>query len=59
MLTEMIAGLPIEGIEYLPERRLLDALEADIQPGRLKCALLPLEALRSGVAEWQKKERLQ
>ena len=59
LLTEMIAGLPIDGIEDFPERRLLEALEAEIQPARLKCALLPLEALRSGVAEWQKKERLQ
>jgi nitrogen fixation protein NifU and related proteins len=59
LLTEMIAGLPIDGIEDFPERRLLEALQAEIQPGRLKCALLPLEALRSGIATWQKKERLQ
>ena len=59
LLTEMIAGLPVDRIADFPERQLLDALEAEIQPARRKCALLPLEALRSGVAEWQKKERLQ
>jgi len=59
LMTEMIAGLPVEGIAGFPERRLLDALEAEIQPGRMKCALLPLEGLRSGVAEWQKKRRAQ
>jgi NifU-like protein involved in Fe-S cluster formation len=39
LLTEMIAGLPVE---------------AEIHPARLKCAPLPLEGLRSGVATWQK-----
>jgi nitrogen fixation NifU-like protein len=59
LLTEMIAGLPLDGIEDFPERRLLDALETEIQPGRLKCALLPLEGLRSGVAAWQKRRGAQ
>ena len=58
LLTEMIAGLPVDGIEDFPERRLLEALEAEIQPARRKCALLPLEGLRSGVAAWQKKRRM-
>ena len=59
LLTEMIAGLAVDGIEDFPERRLLDALESKIQPARLKCALLPLEGLRSGVATWQKTRRMQ
>jgi len=59
LLTEMIAGLPVDGIADFPERRLLEALEAEIRPARLKCALLPLEGLRSGVAAWQKKLRMQ
>ena len=59
LLTEMIAGLPVDGIEDFPERQLLEALEAEIHPTRLKCALLPLEGLRSGVATWQKTRRMQ
>ena len=58
-MTEMIAGLPVDRIEDFPERRLLEALEAEIHPARLKCALLPLEGLRSGVATWQKTRRMQ
>ncbi len=59
LMTEMIAGLPVDGIADFPERRLLEALNAEIQPGRIKCALLPLEGLRSGVAAWQKTRRMQ
>ena len=59
LLTEMIAGLPVDRIADFPERQLLDALEAEIQPARRKCALLPLEVLRSGVAAWQKTRRIQ
>ena len=59
LMTEIIAGLPVDGIADLPERRLLEALNAEIQPGRMKCALLPLEGLRSGVAAWQKTRRTQ
>jgi len=58
LLTEMIAGLPVDRIADFPERQLLDALEAEIQPARRKCALLPLEVLRSGVAVWQKTGRI-
>ena len=59
LLTEMIAGLPVDGIEDFREQQLLEALNAEIQPARIKCALLPLEGLRSGVAAWQKTRRTQ
>src|SRR5712692_7676121 len=42
LMTEMIASLPVDGIADFPKRRLLDALESEIQPARLRCALLPL-----------------
>ena len=58
-MTEMIAGLPVDGIADFPERRLLEALNAEIQPGRIKCALLPLEGLRSGIAAWQNRRGAQ
>jgi nitrogen fixation NifU-like protein len=53
LLTEMVAGLTLESIGELPEQQLLDALRAEIQPARRKCALLPLEVLRAGVAAWR------
>ena len=52
LLTEMIAGIPVSRAAEFPEQRLLDALQAEIQPARRRCALLPLEVLRSGVSEW-------
>ena len=52
LLTEMIAGIPLARAGDFPEQQLLDALGADIQPARRRCALLPLEVLHSGVSEW-------
>jgi nitrogen fixation protein NifU and related proteins len=49
LLTEMITGLTLASIRELPEQRLLDALHADIQPARRKCALLPLHVLQTAV----------
>jgi len=42
----LILGEDIEQLANFPEARLLSALESDIQPVRLQCALLPLQALR-------------
>jgi nitrogen fixation NifU-like protein len=52
LLTEMIAGIPVSRAAEFPEQQLLDALQAEIQPARRRCALLPLEVLRTGVSEW-------
>ena len=52
LLTEMIAGIPVARAGEFPEQRLLDALDAQIQPARRRCALLPLEVLHAGVSEW-------
>jgi len=49
MLTELIVGSEISSAEIISSEQLLSSLESDIQPARVKCALLPLEALRSGV----------
>ncbi|WP_320412461.1 iron-sulfur cluster assembly scaffold protein [Candidatus Manganitrophus noduliformans] len=54
ILTEMIKGWPIEAIERLKEADLLKALEAPLRPARIKCALLPLEILQSGVASYRR-----
>lgn len=49
MLTELIVGSEIADSEVISSDMLLSSLKSDIQPARVKCALLPLEALRSGV----------
>lgn len=49
LLTEMITGLSLDSIRDLPEQQLLDALNAEIQPARRKCALLPLHVVQSAV----------
>jgi nitrogen fixation protein NifU and related proteins len=52
LLTELILGADLETISSLPDDGLISALESDIQPARLQCALLPLEALRAGLRDW-------
>jgi nitrogen fixation NifU-like protein len=47
LLTELILDADIAQGEALPSEKLLASLESDIKPSRMKCALLPLEALRS------------
>ena len=49
MLTELIVGSTITGGDLISNEQLVSSLKSDIQPARVKCALLPLEALRSGV----------
>ena len=49
LLTELVLGKDVEELANLPDTRLLAALESDIQPARLQCALLPLHALREGL----------
>ena len=49
LLTEMIAGARIEELTALPDDRLIAALQSDIKPARVPCALLPLDALRAGL----------
>jgi nitrogen fixation protein NifU and related proteins len=49
LLTELILDADIAQGEALPSEKLLSSLESDIKPSRMKCALLPLEALRSCV----------
>ena len=46
LLTELIVGKEITAVS---DEQLLAALESNIKPSRLQCALLPLNALRAGV----------
>ena len=56
LLTELILGADIREVASLSNDRLISALESDIKPARLQCALLPLEALRAGLKEHRNKD---
>lgn len=51
LLTNMLTGKDI--YETIPDQQLIDALESDIQPSRIQCAVLPLEAVRAGVKSYK------
>lgn len=53
LLTEKIKGMPIEKIEKLKPDDITDLLNIDLSPTRLKCALLPLQALSKGTIAYK------
>ena len=53
LLTELILGKDIAELASISDARLISSLESDIQPARLQCALLPLQALREGLKNYQ------
>jgi nitrogen fixation NifU-like protein len=59
MLTEMIQGEPLESVRELSAQDMLDELGVPISPARVKCALLGLKVLKSGVygiTDWPHQE---
>ncbi|HEX5601675.1 MAG TPA: iron-sulfur cluster assembly scaffold protein [Pyrinomonadaceae bacterium] len=52
LLTEMVLGKDLEELTNLPDAQLISALESNIQPARIQCALLPLQTLREGLKSW-------
>ena len=53
LLTELIVGTHLGQVATISNDKLLAALESDIQPIRVQCALLPLEVLRQGVKNFR------
>jgi nitrogen fixation protein NifU and related proteins len=49
LLTELVLDADIDQGEVISGPTLLSSLQSDIKPSRMKCAMLPLEALRSCV----------
>jgi nitrogen fixation NifU-like protein len=49
LLTELVLGAEVDKGALISDEGLLSSLKSDIKPSRMKCALLPLEALRSCV----------
>ena len=56
LLTEMARGKDLEELANLSDAQLISALESDIKPARLQCALLPLHALREGLTNYKTAE---
>lgn len=50
MLTERVKGRPLSEVLALGERDVLGLLGIEIGPMRMKCAMLPLRALKSALA---------
>lgn len=49
MLTEMIEGKPIDEVKGITKEDVLEMLGITLTPVRVKCALLGLKVLKSGV----------
>ena len=52
LLTELILGADLVEVGNLSNESLIAALESDIQPARIQCALLPMQALREGLQSY-------
>jgi nitrogen fixation NifU-like protein len=54
ILTELIRGRTLQEMREFPQESLLLALNSPIRPARLKCALLPLHVLQTGIAVYMR-----
>ncbi len=54
MLTEMISGSDIDYCALISSEKLLSSLKSAIEPSRMKCVLLPLDALHSLIKSYQR-----
>jgi nitrogen fixation NifU-like protein len=50
LLTERLRGLSLGEATQLSREEVLGALQTELRPARVACALLPLEALRGALA---------
>lgn len=57
LLTELILNTDTNFLQTISDEQLIAALESDIKPARLQCALLPLEALRAGLTTEMRRVR--
>jgi nitrogen fixation NifU-like protein len=53
LLTELVAGKDVAQLANISDEHLIAALESDIKPVRVQCALLPLRALREGLRSYR------
>jgi nitrogen fixation NifU-like protein len=56
LLTELVLNADIDQGELVSDEQLLASLKSEIRPARMQCVLLPLEALRSCVKLYQRRQ---
>ncbi len=56
ILTELVVGARIDDGDVISAEALLSSLKSNIKPSRMKCALLPLEVLQSGIKVYRRRE---
>ena len=49
ILTELVIGARVDDGEVISNEALVSSLRSNIKPSRMKCALLALEVLRTGI----------
>jgi nitrogen fixation NifU-like protein len=49
ILSEMLSGMSVAEARALSRERLLQALETELRPGRVGCALLPLQVAQGAL----------
>jgi nitrogen fixation NifU-like protein len=54
LLTELVSRKPLDQAADFTDEMMIASLEADIPPARVRCALLPLEALRQCLTRWER-----
>jgi nitrogen fixation NifU-like protein len=54
LLTDVVNHTTIEQTLSLNTDTVLNLLNADLTPSRIKCALLPLEVIQKCILEWKK-----
>ncbi len=52
VLSELVSGKPVEGAAALEVGSVLDVLDADIRPTRMRCVTLPISVLRAALASY-------
>jgi nitrogen fixation NifU-like protein len=55
LLTGLVSGAPLVDAARVTDAQMLAALDAEITPARMRCALLPLEALRGCIGRWEQR----
>ncbi len=51
IFTEYMKGKSLSELQKIDQRRMIDIIGIEVSPGRIKCLLLPLEAVKRALAK--------
>jgi nitrogen fixation NifU-like protein len=57
LFSEKIIGMKYNEAKKLEEKDVFEMLGVKISPGRINCALLPIQAFKKGVSEFEEKSK--